>query len=99
MHRRKRKRPPPPGGGRGSEPPLLYLTEPAAVVANGGAPAEGGFPKGAELALAADPAPGECLSEARCNLLHRTAVSFVSYGISVFFHRSPTAAPPRAVVP
>ena len=55
------------------------LTEPAAVVADGGSPAEGGSPTGTGLALAADPAPGECLSEARYHLLHRTAVSFVSH--------------------
>ena len=59
-------------------------TEPAAVVAEGEAPAEGGSPKGADLTLAADPAPGECLSEARYRLLHHTAVSFVSSDISVF---------------
>ena len=48
----------------GAEATTPALTEPAAVVADGGAPAEGGSPKGADLALAADPAPGECLSEA-----------------------------------
>ena len=63
------------------------LTEPAAaaaVVADGGSSAECGSPTGTGLALAADPAPGECLSEARCHVLHRIAVSFVSSDISVF---------------
>ena len=49
----------------GAEATTPALAEPAAVVADGGAPAEeAGSPKGADLALAADPAPGECLSEA-----------------------------------
>ena len=71
----------------GAEATTPALTEPSAVVADGGAPAEGGSPKGADLALAADPAPGECLSEARYRLLHHTAVSFVSSDISVSFTR------------
>ena len=62
----------------GAEATTPALTEPAAVVADGGAPAEGGSPKGADLALAADPAPGECLSEARYRLLRHAAVSFGS---------------------
>ena len=45
----------------GAEATIPALTEPAAVVADGGSPAEGGSPKGADLALVADPAPGECL--------------------------------------
>ena len=101
MHRRKRKRPPPLGGGP-AEATTPALTEPSAVVADGGAPAEGGSPKGAGLSLAADPAPGECLSEARSEARYRlfrhAAVSFGSSDISVFCP-SPTAAPPRAVVP
>ena len=44
-----------------AEATTLALTEPAAVVADGGSPAEGGSPKGADLALVADPAPGESL--------------------------------------
>ena len=68
----------------GAEATTPALTEPAAVVADGGAPAEGGSPKGSDLALAADPTPGECLSEARYRLLHHTAVSFVSSDIRVF---------------
>ena len=50
----------------------------AAVVADGGAPADGGSLKGADPALAANSAPGECLSVARYRLLHHTAVSFVA---------------------
>ena len=83
----------------GAEATTPALTEPAAVVADGGAPVEGGSPKRADLALAADPAPGVCLSEARYRLLRHAAVSFGSSDISVFFHPPPTAAPPRAVVP
>ena len=76
-------------------------SELVAVVTDGAPSADGGSPKGTGLMPAADPAPGECLSEeARYRSLHRTAVSFVSSDISVFFtHPSPTAAPPRAVVP
>ena len=84
-----------------AEATTLALTEPAAVVADGGSPAEGGSPTGTGLALAADPAPGDCLSEARYHLFHRTAVSFVSSDIrhQRFFHPPSTAAPPRSVVP
>ena len=69
----------------GAEATTPALTDPSAVVADGGAPAEGGSPKGADLALAADPAPGECLSEARDRLLRHAAVSFGSSDISVFY--------------
>ena len=59
----------------GAEATTPALAEPAAVVADGGAPAEeGGSPEGADLALAADPAPGEYLSAARYRLLRRAAV-------------------------
>ena len=66
------------------------LTEPSAVVADGGAPVEGGSRKGADLALAADPAPSECLSEARYRLLRHAAVYFRSSDISVLSSLSPT---------
>ena len=65
---------------------------PSALVAattDGASSAEGGSPKGGDLALVAGPAPGECLSAARYRLLHRVAVSFMSSDIRVFF-----AAPP-----
>ena len=77
----------------GAEATTPALTEPAAVVADGGAPAEGGSPKGADLALAADPAPGECLSEARYRLLRHAAVSFGSSDISVFLPVTDGGAP------
>ena len=71
-----------------AEATTLALTEPAAVVADGCSPAEGSSPEGTGLALVANPAPGECLSEAPYRLLHhRTAVSFVPSDISVFFTR------------
>ena len=61
------------------------LTELAAVAADDGAPADGGSPKGTDLALTAESAPvGECLSVTRYRLLHHTAVSFVSSDIRVF---------------
>ena len=44
----------------GAEATTLALTEPAAVVADGGAPADGGSLKRADLMPAADSAPGEC---------------------------------------
>ena len=82
----------------GAEATTLALTDPAAVVADGGAPAEGGSSNGADLALAADPAPGECLSEARYRLLRHAAVArrrfFGSSDISVF---SPPMAHPGGV--
>ena len=73
-------------------------TELAAVVADGGAPVDGGSLKGADLTLAADLVPCECLSEARYNLLHHTAVSFVSSGISVFtIYDGDTGTPPESL--
>ena len=56
-----------------------------------GAPADGGSPKGAGLALTADSAPGECLPVARYRLPHHTAVSFVSSDVRVFFRRIPVS--------
>ena len=76
----------------GAEATTLALTELAAVVTDGGTPADGGSPKGGDLMPAADSAPGECFSVARYRLLHHTAVSFVSSDISVF-HRWPHPPP------
>ena len=54
-------------------------SELVAVVTDGAPSADGGSPKGTGLMPAADPAPGESLSEdPRYRSLHRTAVSFVS---------------------
>ena len=60
------------------------LTELAAVVTDGGTPADGGFIKGGDPMPTADSAPGECFFEARYHRLHHTAVSFVSSDIRVF---------------
>ena len=67
----------------GMEATTLAPSALVAVTTDGPSSAEGGSPKGGDRALVADPAPGECLSEARYRLLHHTAVSFVSSGISV----------------
>ena len=69
----------------GAEATTPALTEPSALVTDGGAPAEGGSRKGADLALAPDPAPSECLSEARYRSLRHAAVSFGSSDISAFY--------------
>ena len=71
----------------GAEANTPALTEPSAVVTDGGAPAKRGSRKGADQALAADPAPSECLSEACYRLLRHAAVSFRSSDISVFYCR------------
>ena len=68
----------------GAEATTPALTELAAVVTDGGTPADGGSPKGGDLMPAADSAPGERFSVARYRLLHHTAVSFVSSDVSVF---------------
>jgi len=81
-HRRKRKRPPPPGGGRGSDHPCSHRAcrrRRRRRLPRGRRLPHGNWP-GARRRTA----PGECLSEARYNLLHRIAVSFVPYDISVF---------------
>ena len=69
----------------GAEATTPALTEPSAVVSDGGAPAEGGSRKGTDLTLAADPAPSDCLSKARYRLLRHAAVSFGSSDVSIFF--------------
>ena len=69
----------------GAEATTPALTEMAAVVTDGGTPADGGSPKGGDLMPAADSAPGECFSVEHATACFTTPPFLLCHLTSEFF--------------